>query len=255
MILISGAPADIVALKEQYAENSTERRVLDILSESGQRHAYGSLGQLKFELELRREIVTASKRLYRSRLDFAVFRESRCNPEFWERTQNGGFRLKNGVKASSGIGDIFANGQKYATECATAMIIVYYKALLDVYSAELFDATFPGIYLMNWHALDRLLRETGAMKKVGDYLPGDRRYVANPDVSPLTPEWQGENLIDLDGRLYYGHGIGIVTIDTVISALNQNRRPDAESSAYLMEEAGRPDFKKLFEVVPRGAGL
>ena len=60
-------------------------------------------------------------------MGFATFRKSKCNLDFWNRTDEGGFVLKDGVKASEAIHDIFANSPKYATECATAMMIVYIK--------------------------------------------------------------------------------------------------------------------------------
>ena len=101
---------------------------------------------------------------------------------------------------------------------------------------------------MNWHKIDRLLREIGVMNKAKDYLPGDRRYFANPDVDPLTPEWQGENVIDMNHGVYYGHGIGKHDAQTIITALNDNRKQNAHNSAYLMDSAGRPNFKNLSDI-------
>lgn len=245
MILISNNPVDINTISNGYPTNSTEKAVIDILSASEEKYEYDSLDQLKFELNLRKEIVNAAKELNNSGMSFAVFRKSTCNPAFWDRTDEGGFVLKEGVKPSDAIRDIYKNGYQYATECATAMIIVYYKALLAVLPEETFNNTFTKIHLMNWHYIDNRLKEVGLMKKAKDYLPGDRRYFANPDVDPITPEWQGENTIDLGGGRYYGHGIGIHNADTIISALNQNRKEGAEKSAYLMDSAGRPNFKSL----------
>ena len=71
-----------------------------------------------------------------------------------------------------------------------------------------------------------------------DYLPGDCRYFNNPDVDPLTPEWQGENAIDLSGGMYYGHGIGIKTADKIIEILNHNRIQD--SNICLFDGYGNP---------------
>lgn len=245
MIYINDKPADTAALIKDYPENSVERAVINTLSSSGKKYAYGSLNELKFELRLRKEIVRAAHELNKSGLSFEVFRESKCNPDYWKRHNDGGFELKPDVKASDAILDIYKNGSKYGTECATAMQIVYYKALLSVFPEDAFNKMFKGIYLMNWHRVSEELHDIGIMHRENDYLPGDRRYFANPDVNPETPEWQGENVIDMGNGLYYGHGIGMHKADAIIDALNRNRRNGAQKEAYLMDLAARPDFKRL----------
>lgn len=248
MIILSGSPFDITGLVNEYPENSVERQLLYAMSEGAGKYTYNSLNQLKFELHLRREIVNAAKALYKSGLSFAVFHKSRANPAYWDRTQNGGFRLKQGAEPAAAIEDIFTNGRAYATECATAMVIVYYRALLDVFGKERFNKLFPKIYLMNWHIEDPLLREIGTPKPAADILLGDRGYFSNPDVNPETPQWIGENVIVLPDSLYYGHGIGITTADRIISSLNSNRKADTTKSAYFMDSVGRPNFKRLADI-------
>lgn len=246
MITISGSPPQLSEIVEEYPENSVERQLLNEMSQSTETYRYDTLEQLKFELSMRREIVNAARQLNASGMNFSVFHKSKANPDYWERTSNGGFLLKSGVKASDAIRDIFQNGSKYATECATAMVIVYYKALLEILPEETFNRLFPSIYLMNWHRLDPLLREVGAPKAVTDILLGDRGYFINPEVDPEVSELQGENVIILPGGLYYGHGIGITTAERIIRILNANRIEDATESAYFIEDsAARPDFKKL----------
>lgn len=251
MIIVSGKVVSVQDAASGYAPGSVEKSVAEAMAEASAKYEYDSPGQLDFELRLRGEIVAASRALDRSGLGFEVFRSARCNPEYWDRTAEGGFRLKKGVPPSKAINDIYENGRLYGTECATAMMIVYYKALLEVYGASLFDKTFPRIELMDWHHIDRLLRETGYVSKRADYFPGDRRYFANPDVDPLTPQWQGENVIDLGGGLYYGHGVGIRNADSIVRALNRNRSPDADEPAHLLNSAGRPDFKRLANILLR----
>jgi protein-glutamine gamma-glutamyltransferase len=248
MIEISGNAVKPEDLLTDYAPGAIEREIIDQIAKSTERYNYDSIEQFKFEIKMRKEIIDSSYELNKSDIGFATFRKSKCNPDFWNRTEEGGFLLKDGVKASEAIRDIFANGSKYATECATAMMIVYYKALLDIYPETLFNKLFSNIELMNWHHIDKLLKEVGLMKKRMDYLPGDRRYFANPDVDPLTPEWQGENVIDLDGKLYYGHGIGVYNQEMIIKALNENRSDGADESAYLKDTAGRPNFARLADI-------
>lgn len=253
MIIIGREPANMDRLLQGYHPRSVERAVLQTMGNSSSRYQFSTEERLRFELQLRRALVDASVALGRSRLAFRIFRESTCNPEYWNRTPEGGFSLKPGVSAWAAIQDIYRNSGMYGTECATAMMIVYYKALADVFPAEAFDRMFPRIYLMNWHAIPPELREVGRTRRVEDYMPGDRRYFRNPDVNPETPEWQGENVIDVGGGMYYGHGMGIHNAQFILNALNQNRAADADEEAYLLDGAGRPDFNRLFSLYSRAA--
>lgn len=108
-----------------------------------------------------------------------------CNTDYWERTKNGGFLLKENVKSSEAINDIFKNGSKYGTECSTALVIVYYKAILDVYPEELFNKTFESLFLMSWYYIDSDL-DILHYKSKADHLPGDYRYFSNPDFKYLA---------------------------------------------------------------------
>lgn len=247
MIRIDGRSVDNEALYGHLG-GETESKVAEILQSSPKTYDYRSLNQLRFELGLRAATIDAAKALNRSGMDFMIFRKSRCNPEYWIREGDGGFLLKGGVKPADAIRDIFENGRKYGTECATAIVIVYYKALLEQLGDELFNKTFPEIRLMNWRDVDPKLRGIGIMRRVEDTLPGDRRYFVNPDVNPDTPEWQGENVIELDEDTYYGHGIGITNGAAIIRELNSNRVEDARESAYLSHKVSRPDYKALFEL-------
>ncbi len=245
MIYIDNKPLDAAILTNEYAEGSIEKTLIRKMMSGDDRYAYDTLDELRFELMMRREIIRAAKELDRSGFAFEVFRDSRANPDYWIRHNDGGFEIKRGVKPSTAIRDIFDNGSEYGTECATAIPIIYYKALLEIFTTSDFDRLFGSIYLMNWHNLSRALRSSGVMQGVKDILPGDRLYFANPDVDPITPELQGENVIDLGDGRYYGHGIGIQRAETIINILNRNRRRGADREAYLMESAGRPDFKYL----------
>ena len=244
MISINSQTIAPNVLIQKYSLNPTEQKIINILSSSDHTYRYASEDQLLFEVRLRNSIVNAYVELYKSNFSFKVFRQSVCNTEYWRRTNDGGFLLKQGVNPSDAIKDIYINSSLYGTECATAMVIVYYKALVDVLPEKVFNKLFPQIYLMNWQHLDRNI---GIMdyQNVYDYLPGDGRYFKNPDVNPLTPEWQGENVFDLGDGIYYGHGIGIGRANNFIQALNENRIPGSTKSAYLMTSAKRPNFKHL----------
>ncbi len=246
MIQLADGEFNAQALLDSFPAGSAEAEMIDKLTKSTHAYQYSSLEELTFEIKLRRNIIDASVDLYRARLAFRTFRESKCNEDFWDRRLDGGFVLKRDVKPSDAINDIFIHTRLYGTECATAVMIVYYKAVLGSYGADLFNRAFPEIILMNWQDMDELMG-ISTYRKLPDYIPGDCRYFRNPDVNPLTPEWQGENTIDLGSGKYYGHGIGITSADGIIEALNRNRVEDSQISAYLMDTATRPNFKGLYQ--------
>lgn len=244
MIKVSNEIIKADSLYEQYPEKSVERNIIDKLSSSDEVYKYNSINQLKFELNLRVNIISASRELYSSDFSFKVFRKSICNDKYWTRTLEGGFLLKSNAKPSEAIEDIFINSDKYGTECATAIVIVYYKAVLNIFPEKLFDEAFPSIHLMNWSYIDDDL-DINTYRNLKDYLPGDCRYIKNPDVDPKHPEWQGENAIDLGDGTYYGHGVGIQTIENIIKFLNKLRKDGATETAFLLDSATRPNIKKL----------
>ncbi|MFY0543856.1 protein-glutamine gamma-glutamyltransferase [Brevibacillus sp. H7] len=209
--------------------------------------SYPDTGHFRFELTLRNHIVGAAGALNYSGVSFATFKESRCNEELWRLTDFGGFRIRENVRPSDGIRDIYRNGRKYAFECATAMVIVYYRAVLASIDEGAFNRLFADMLLYDWH-YDKDLGLTTIEETV--HLPGDVVYFKNPDVNPDTPEWQGENAVVMREGLYYGHGIGIVGAREIIRHLNNERRPGAVRSAFMMEGAARPDFAYLYRFRP-----
>ena len=245
MFYILNTAFDISKIIDQYPEDSIERQLLNKMSASTEKYQYDNLNQIKFELNLRREIINTAVLLNNSDFSFADFRESRCNPRYWVRTDNGGFLLRNNVTSGEAINDMFTNGSKYATECATAIVIIYYKALLNIFGEESFNKVFTNIYLMSWDVQEPLLKDVSNIKVVQDILLGDRGYFNNPDFDPATPEWRGENVIVLPNSFYFGHGIGITSADEILRDLNSRRRENATRSAYLLKLVGRPNFRKL----------
>ncbi|MCX8128802.1 MAG: protein-glutamine gamma-glutamyltransferase [Clostridia bacterium] len=247
MISIYGSIIDFDTFTNKHQLAGLKRKIIEILYSSREVYRYDSENQLLFELSLRKNIIDASLALYRSRFSFKVFRKSVCNEDYWIRTEEGGFLLKDNAAPYDAIRDIYTNSFRYGTECSTAIVIIYYGALANLFPSGLFNDFFPKIYLMNWQHLDNRLGVTH-QRKVIDYLPGDCRYFKNPDVDPLTPEWQGENAIDLGDGTYYGHGIGIKTVDGIIEALNRHRKEGSETPAYLVDSATRLNMRYLANV-------
>lgn len=245
MLIISGNTVNPETIISSLNEDEIKLKILNTMHTSTSRYNYSSNEAFLFVLDMRKNLVKASKMLYRSRMGFRIFTESVCNERFWKRTEEGGFSLKNTVKPAAAINDIYEYGRLYGTECATAIVIVYYKAVLDTFGEKLFNNIFNDIYLMDWQNLNGNLK-VASIKNPPDYFPGDCRYFRNPDVNPLTPQWQGENAIDLGNEYYYGHGLGITTSDEIIHALNTHRKEGSNTSAYLLDSCTLPDFQQLY---------
>jgi len=244
IITIAGKPIDLKVIIDSFPIDSMETKIVTSLYESQTIYRYASFDQLKFEINLRANIVRTAVELSKSGFKFRTFKDSMCNPEFWERTEQGGFLLKKNVSPYDAISDIYANSSKYGTECSTAIVIIYYGALLRMYPKGLFDSVFPDLYLYSWQNIDSDLG-ISTKESPSTQTPGDCRYFKNPDFDPKTPEWRGENVIDLGNGTYYGHDIGIKTAEGMISALNKHRKDATSETAYLTNSVTNPDYKHL----------
>ncbi|MFC2946887.1 protein-glutamine gamma-glutamyltransferase [Virgibacillus sediminis] len=205
-------------------------------------YSYQTMNGLRFELQLRKNIIESAKAMNNSDAQFETFRNSRCNPEYWHRTSVGGFRLRQDVRPSDAIEDIYRNGSLYGFECATAILIIYYRAVLAAIGERLFNQLFQNLYLYSWHFDSDL----GIQRINTNFtLPGDVVYFNNPDFHPETDWWRGENAVVLEDGTFFGHGIGIKSGEQIIQSLNQHRRPGSTRSAYMMPFVTRPSFKHL----------
>lgn len=240
---------DLENFRNGIPQNSLQFKIFNIINESPNMMYYNSLDELDFEMKLRTAIVQASVELNESNFSFAVFRNSSCNEHYWRSTSNGGFQLRDDVSPSVAIIDIYKSSQLYATECATPMVIICYKALLSVYGDDLFDRLFPEIYLMNWSRLDKRIALFGQLSETSYYAPGDRCYFSNPDVRQDSLEYQGENAILLDQDTYYAPGMGITSANEIITALNQVRQSNATRSAFLRNTVGRLNYQSLYRLM------
>ncbi|PFV85983.1 protein-glutamine gamma-glutamyltransferase [Bacillus sp. AFS059628] len=219
-----------------------KQQILSIMAGNQEIYSFRTSDELSFDLNLRVNIITSALELFQSGFQFRTFQQSFCNPQYWKRTSLGGFELLPNIPPSIAIQDIFKNGKLYGTECATAMIIIFYKALLSLYEEETFNRLFANLLLYTWdYDQDlKLITKTG-----GDLIPGDLVYFKNPQVNPATIEWQGENTIYLGNFFFYGHGVGVKTKEEIIYALNERRVPYAFISAFLTDTITRIDSRLM----------
>jgi protein-glutamine gamma-glutamyltransferase len=243
MIRISGKP---FRQSDLQPTDSVERTILRRLNENSTAYSYRSIAELSFELKFRKNIIESARAMNRSNVKFAVFQRSRCNAQYWILTSVGGFQLRRGVKPSDAIRDIYLNSSEYACECATAMVMIFYHAVLNLIGDDLFNQLFQDIYLYSWHADSDLGLKAYYTR---DFIPGDVVYFNNPDFDPNKPQWRGENAVDLGDGTYFGHGIGVRTAEQMIRTLNKSRKRESIQSAFLSNIVARPSFKPLSDIL------
>lgn len=222
-----------------------KRDIFLALENSSMVHQYASLHEFLFDLQLRENLILAARKLHESGVTFAPFQTSKFNPKIWTKTKYG-YLLKPFILPSDAIKDIFINGKEYAFECSTAIVIIFYKAVLDTIATSYFNSLFQRLLVWDWN----YDRDLGIITKVGrDFIPGDVVYFFNPDFD--HPVWAGENTVYLGNELFFGHGIGIETAEGMVKALNTLRKPNSTKSAYLISQYSRLDTQYLAQFARR----
>ncbi|WNS76924.1 protein-glutamine gamma-glutamyltransferase [Bacillus sp. DTU_2020_1000418_1_SI_GHA_SEK_038] len=225
--------------------HGTEREIFIALETSPSIHQYNSLHELLFDIRLRKHIILAANNLQKSEVTFAPFSTSKFNPRIWTKIKYG-YLLKPSILPSDAIKDVFENGKEYAFECTTAIVIIFYKAVLDLISVSYFNTLFQRLLVWDWNHDQDL----SIITKIGsNFIPGDVVYFYNPDYD--HPVWTGENAVYLGDGLYFGHGIGIKTEEEMINDLNSLRKKDATKSAYLISQHSRLNTNYLSQFAKR----
>jgi protein-glutamine gamma-glutamyltransferase len=215
------------------------KEIYDAIDDSPFMFEYDTVHQLLFELIVRENIINAAIELSKTKVAFSSFRKSGFNPAYWIRT-NRGYLLRNDVQPAEAIEDIFINSQYYGFECSTAIVIIYYKAVLESIDRRAFNYLFRNLLVWDWN-YDRNLQ---IITLPGDdFIPGDVVYFYNPDFK--EPIWMGENAVFLGGGKYFGHGVGIRTALEMVESLNTRRKENARRTAYLLEQTSRLNFSSL----------
>ncbi|BCB04939.1 protein-glutamine gamma-glutamyltransferase [Bacillus sp. KH172YL63] len=217
-----------------------EEIIFQTLKGSPTDYRYQHLGELKYELKIRERIISNAKALNESDAKFSAFEHSTFNTAYWDKTPYG-YRLKESKRPSDGIEDIFTNSSAYSFECVTSIVLIYYKSILDTIRTSSFNELFSPLLVWGHHYDD----DMGMVTYEGlDYIPGDVYYFYNPDFE--DPIWMGENSVFLKENEYFGHGVGVVSHDEMIDALNTLRKKDAKESAYLLNQVTRLKFSELY---------
>ncbi|WP_242035152.1 protein-glutamine gamma-glutamyltransferase [Mesobacillus harenae] len=216
-----------------------QREIYEELEKSSETFIYNTARDLRFEIILREQIIRAALLLKDSGASFTSFRHSNFNPRYWIKRSTG-YQLKPTASPAEAVRDVFLNGDIYGFECSTAIVLIYYKAVLEVIGDKNFNLLFGNLLVWNWNYDPDL----AIITRPGDeFIPGDVIYFFNPDYK--KPIWYGENAVYLGKGLYFGHGIGIGTAAQMIEALNTLRKEGATQSAYLLNQHSRLNFRYL----------
>jgi protein-glutamine gamma-glutamyltransferase len=217
-----------------------EERIVKALESSPTEYRYRNLGELRFELRMRERFIVNARSMDEGDAKFAAFEHSYFNSTFWIKTPYG-YRLRDSKLPSEAIEDIFTNSSAYSFECVTSIVLIYYKSILDTIRTSYFNQLFSPLLVWGHNYDDDMSMVT---YEGVDYIPGDVYYFSNPDYD--DPIWMGENSVFLEENQYFGHGVGIMTHDEMIEALNTLRKKDATESAFLLQQVTRLKFSDLY---------
>jgi protein-glutamine gamma-glutamyltransferase len=228
------------------------------------------LGDERFnDIKLRTLIVKAAHGLAASGAVFSGSSETDAvNGKLWTMAYGGRIQarkfLRGGLLGSpaNALNDIFKNGNKYGFECATAMMVIFHKAILEMVGSKEFDEMFTEpnyLRFFRWDLKDDdYLALEKITKKAGTLVPGTHYYFRNPDASEENSAFRGENVIYLGKNeagadLFYAHGIFgadqtyVVTRDEIMDTLRRLRKPGSRVEPHLLEFSYSLDANQLLE--------
>lgn len=250
---VSHAAAELVA-KELYGpsariEDKGVPGVLDkqdrLIRDQGGRTINGVVGVKRTEeIAFRARVVTAAKDLAASGASFAGSAAGdKVNKALWTMGFGGRMQVRKFLpdgeigKPSTALRDIFHNGRAYGFECATAMMVIYHKAILDHVGDAAFDAMFTEpkhLAFFRWSIEDDdFLEVKKLVHKPVPLQPGSHYYYTNPDASAENSAFGGENVLYLGEGQFYAHGIVgssgtyLVTEKDIMDTLSALRRAGA----------------------------
>lgn len=208
---------------------------------------------LKEDIVFRERVVKAAHALAAGGAQFSASHDAdKVNSALWTMGYGGKIQVRKFLpndqigKPSVALRDIFENGKAYGFECATAMMVIYYKAILDHIGDEKFDELFSKPRMLSffrWSIEDddytkvkNLVEDDKIIKQAPK--PGAHYYFVNPDASEANSAFGGENVLYLGDGLYYAHGIVgdsgsyIVTEDEILATLSALRKPGSDTKPH-----------------------
>jgi protein-glutamine gamma-glutamyltransferase len=197
-------------------------------------------------IAFRAHVVQAAKDLAASGASFSGSHESdKVNQDLWTMGYGGKMQVRKWLadggigKPSTALRDIFSNGKSYGFECATAMMVIYHKAILDHVGDEAFDKLFSeprNLAFFRWDIEDSdYVDAKKLVHRPMPLAPGTHYYFENPDAAPENSAFRGENVLYLGEGQFYAHGIVgdsgtyLVTEKDIVDTLSALRAAGADT--------------------------
>ncbi|MBM4279427.1 MAG: hypothetical protein FJ137_01250 [Deltaproteobacteria bacterium] len=225
-------------------------------------------------IAFRAHVVQAAKDLAASGASFSGSHQTdKVNQTLWTMGYGGKMQVRKWLadgetgKPSAALRDIFDNGRAYGFECATAMMVIYHKAILDHVGDEAFDKLFSepkNLAFFRWDIEDAdFVDAKKLVHRPMPLQPGTHYYFENPDAAPENSAFRGENVLYLGDGQFYAHGIVgdsgtyLVTEKDIVDTLSALRAPGADSAPRRVNMAmwldGYSLSKKAFpDGIPQG---
>ena len=219
-----------------------------LVRQDGNRTINGALGVKRTEeLAFRAHVVHAAKALAAGGASFAGSADGdKVNKDLWTMGFGGRIQVRKFMpdgsigKPADALRDIFTNGRAYGFECATAMMVIYHKAILDHVGDKAFNEMFSEpkqLAFFRWSIEDDdFLDVKKLVHKPMPLQPGSHYYYTNPDASAENSAFGGENVLYLGAGEFYAHGIVgssgtyIVSEKDIMDTLSALRRHGATTA-------------------------
>ena len=219
-----------------------------LVRSDGTRTITGTLGVKRTEeIAFRAHVVNAAKALAAGGAAFAGASDGdKVNKDLWTMGFGGRIQVRKFMpdgsigKPAEALRDMFSNGRAYGFECATAMMVIYHKAILDHVGDEAFNKMFSEprqLAFFRWSIEDTdVLDVKKLVHKPMPLQPGTHYYYSNPDASPENSAFGGENVLYLGQGEFYAHGIVgssgsyIVSEKDIVDTLSSLRRTGATTA-------------------------
>ncbi|MDP2339955.1 MAG: hypothetical protein Q8O67_03270 [Deltaproteobacteria bacterium] len=216
-----------------------------VVFEKGGKTVTKTLGVKQSEdIAFRAHVVKAAKDLAASGASFSGAAGSdKVNKDFWTMGFGGRMQVRKWMpdgsigKPSTALRDLFQQGNKYGFECATAMMVIYHKAILDHVGDAAFDKMFSepkNLAFFRWEIEDQDYVDVKKLvHKPMPLSPGSHYYYENPAASTENSAFGGENVMYLGDGQFYAHGIigasgsYLVTEKEIVATLSSLREAGA----------------------------